>query len=370
MKLDSAAQFVQHWNPLEPKQFFWIDDPFGSVELNPARVDEWNHVLPEIQAAIARGARFVLVSRDYIWHDARARLRRSRLPRLDDSVIDVDAGALSMVEKRQMVYNHLKYGSQPMEFRTAVKPHLSAAAAVDHFLPEVARRFGDPMFTRGLRPEPSPRIGNVPIRRGLTFDRRSITGFFRYPIEHLTEVIEALPDRDKAALAIVYMSGGRLPSPVQLDDNQRAALDLLGGTPANLIQSLRALSGSLLLGPAPSQTTPSGPPAGHWSFKHPTISEAVRRFALSSADYLLIYICGATAYELETHLRCDVATPASAVNVPSVLWPALARRLGTDWTHANGYWAVKSWPITRGLHSCACLWSRTRGPDRPSQMSG
>jgi hypothetical protein len=206
LKLDSASQFVQHWNPLEPKQFFWIDDPFGSTQIDPARVDEWNHVLPEIQAAITRGARFVLVSRDYIWNDARTLLRRSRLPLLSDCVIDVDVANLSIIEKRQIVYNHLKYGSQPAEFRAAVKPHLPAAAAVEHFLPEVARRFGNPMFTRGLRPDPPLRIGNALIKRGLSYDRHSITGFFSHPLDHLTEVIEALPDRDKAALAIVYMA--------------------------------------------------------------------------------------------------------------------------------------------------------------------
>jgi hypothetical protein len=80
IKVRDADDFVCHSNPLEPKQFFWVDDAFGATQLDVAGVIGWNRSFPHINAAIKRGARVVFTSRDYVYRSARNFLKESALP--------------------------------------------------------------------------------------------------------------------------------------------------------------------------------------------------------------------------------------------------------------------------------------------------
>jgi hypothetical protein len=42
LKLDEPAKVVEHWNPDEPSQFFWLDDAFGVTQYESDLVRGWN----------------------------------------------------------------------------------------------------------------------------------------------------------------------------------------------------------------------------------------------------------------------------------------------------------------------------------------
>jgi hypothetical protein len=75
VKLDSAGEFTDRWNPDEPTQFFWLDDAFGTTQLEVHLAREWTRVVPRIQAAVSAGTRVVVTSRDYIFQAARPHLK-------------------------------------------------------------------------------------------------------------------------------------------------------------------------------------------------------------------------------------------------------------------------------------------------------
>lgn len=43
IKIDSPEDFKNHWNPQEPRQFFWIDDMFGPTQYQTDLGGRWNH---------------------------------------------------------------------------------------------------------------------------------------------------------------------------------------------------------------------------------------------------------------------------------------------------------------------------------------
>jgi hypothetical protein len=43
---------LQHWNPLETNQFFWVDDAFGSTQYRREMTDAWNRQLPLMRAQL------------------------------------------------------------------------------------------------------------------------------------------------------------------------------------------------------------------------------------------------------------------------------------------------------------------------------
>jgi hypothetical protein len=109
----TSPEFVeQHLNPHE-KQFFWIDDAWGSTQYQRQTVEAWNKILPLIQSAVKRGTQFLLTSRDYIWQSALRDLKTQALPLLTQSQVVINVHDLSVQERAQILYNHLKLGDQP-----------------------------------------------------------------------------------------------------------------------------------------------------------------------------------------------------------------------------------------------------------------
>jgi conflict system STAND superfamily ATPase/restriction endonuclease len=123
LKLDDPGKVVEHWNPYEPSQFFWVDDAFGVTQYEDFLVQRWNHVLPQVKTMLGKGVKIVMTSRDYIYNRARKDLKESAFPLLRESQVVIDVRDLSIDEKRQILYNHLKLGKQPRSFRTEIKPH-------------------------------------------------------------------------------------------------------------------------------------------------------------------------------------------------------------------------------------------------------
>jgi energy-coupling factor transporter ATP-binding protein EcfA2 len=82
LKLEDPAKVVDHWDPEEPSQFFWIDDAFGVTQYEDFLVRGWNHVFLHIGSMLHKGAKIVMTSRDYIYNRARKDLKESAFPLL------------------------------------------------------------------------------------------------------------------------------------------------------------------------------------------------------------------------------------------------------------------------------------------------
>jgi hypothetical protein len=82
VKARTASELVARWNPHEPSQFFWVDDAFGAVRHDEQLAGDWSRSMPHVMAAIGKGVRVVLTSRNYIYQDARRLLKDYSYPRL------------------------------------------------------------------------------------------------------------------------------------------------------------------------------------------------------------------------------------------------------------------------------------------------
>lgn len=224
LKLDQPVKVIEHWNPEEPSQFFWIDDAFGVQQYESHLVREWNHVLTQVKAMLRQGHKIVMTSRDYIYRRARRELKESTFPLLRESQVVIDVRDLTPDEKKQMLYNHIKLGRQPQQFKRAIKPHLEDVAAHSRFVPETARRLGDPVFTAGL-----------------SVTKWGISHFVEKQEEFLQDVIRGLDSDSRAALALIYMRNGSLESPIEPQPSEGKAIERLGSTLGGCTAALEAM---------------------------------------------------------------------------------------------------------------------------------
>jgi hypothetical protein len=139
IRVTGPSDIVTHWNPREKDRFFWVDDAFGATQYNRDTADLWNKVLPTMSAALRCGNRFVLTSRDYIWRQARQDLKSETFKPLLEGRVVIYAEDLTKAEKERILYNHIKFGDQPVFRRRWMKPNLERIAAQPNFQPEIAR---------------------------------------------------------------------------------------------------------------------------------------------------------------------------------------------------------------------------------------
>ena len=326
LKLDSPDKVKEHWNPDEPSQFFWLDDVFGVMQYESSLLHGWNHILPEIRTMLRKGAKIVMTSRDYIYKRARNELKEGAFPLLRESQVVIDVHDLTPDEKRQILYNHLKLGRQPQEFRTQVKPHLEGIATHERFIPESARRLADPIFTQGL-----------------WIDRYYLLEFVDKREQFLQEVLQGLDPHSKAALALIYMRNDRLESPIALKKSEREALERLGSDLGHCVTALDALSGSLV-----QRIDAEGDYI--WRFKHPTIGDAYASLLTQHPELLGIYVGGAATEELIGQVTCGDVGLERAVVIPRALFPLMLQRLQEFSTtaHYKTAW-MSEWGARRGL---------------------
>lgn len=312
LKLDDPGKVVEHWNPEEPSQFFWLDDAFGVTQYEGLLARRWNHILPQIQTMLRRGAKIVMTSRDYIYNRARSDLKQSAFPLFQESQVVIDVQDLSADEKRQILYNHLKLGKQSRSFRAEIKPCLESVASHRRFIPETARRLADPLFTRGLLTD-EYHIGQFVEKRELL----------------LQEILQGLDADSKAVLALIYMRSGQLESPIELQPSETQALERLGSDLGGCIAALEALSGSLVrLSRAGSESI--------WQFKHPTIGDAYAAILVQSPEHLDIYIQGTAPERLVGQVTCGDVGIEKAVIVPKSLFSQILAKL-KDWSRSKSH---------------------------------
>jgi len=303
LKIDEPGGIEEHWNPHEPSQFFWIDDAFGVTQYEFLLAYGWNRAFPRVKAALDSGSRVVMTSRDYIYNRARNDLKQDAFPLFKEAQVVIDVHDLTLEERRQILYNHLKLGTQPPEFRTEIRPHLDAVAHNPKFIPEIARRLANPLFTSNLR-----------------IYTDEIADFVERPKHFLQDVIQALDRHSKAALALIYMNGGTLVSPVQLTTAETDALGRLGSTVPDCTLALKALKDSLV-----QHVIRDG--AAGWIFKHPTVADAFADMILDDPELMGIYLRGTPMDELVAQVTCGNVGLGGTVEVPEHYFPLVLQRL-------------------------------------------
>jgi len=310
LALTSPRDFEAGWNPNDPGRFFWIDDAFGSNVLRDDYVQDWTSAFSKLRAAIKHGNRFLLTSRKHIYEAARRRLGQRNLAQFADGSAVVDVGELTFEEKTQILYNHVNFGEQSQSWRSSIKPHLTAVAAVRDFLPGIAERLGDPNFTKGLAPRES-----------------SLVRFMEEPTEHLIDTVNALDDQLQAALILVYVhQAGFDPSDHDASAAQAVA-ELTGYTLSKIQDCFAELKGSFL--------KLSG---SKWTFAHPTISDALTEILRQKPHMMAALIRGATIDTILSSFTCE-GSPLirDALVIQTALDDALVARLGRtpDELHRN-----------------------------------
>jgi len=318
VKVRDADDFVEHSNPHEPKQFFWVDDAFGATQFDWLTAGSWNRALPHMNAAITRGARVLFTSRDYVYRSARQILKESAFPVMMSSQVVIRVDQLTKDEREQILYNHIRLGTQSKEFKSRLKPYLPGIAAHQRFSPEIARRLGNPMFTKKLA-----------VNKG------ALDNFVEHPLELLCEIIRTIDAGSRSALALVFIRGGVLASPVKMTKDEEHAVALLGGSTFDVRNALNGLNGSLLL-----PLLQDGSQV--WRFKHPTIRDAFA--AVTAEDFELrdIYLAGASVEKLFAEISCgDVGVEGIKVIIPSDRYDSLIGRMKTlDTRKIVNKWAL------------------------------
>ena len=303
LKLDHPDDVTTHWNPNESSQFFWLDDAFGVTQYDESLVSRWNYILPKIQAMLHRGAKIVMTSRDYIYNRARNDLKGSAFPLLNESQVVIDVHELSIQEKEQILYNHVKLGNQTRSFRTKIKPHLQKAASHPLFIPETARYLGSRFFTKDL-----------------VISARNVCHFVEKREELLQEVLRGLDTDSRAALALIYMRNGRLESPIQLQESETLAIAHQDSTFGGCLSALDALKGNLV-----RLSSVNGDRV--WQFSHPTIGDAFAEILAQNPEQIEILIQGTEPERLLGQITCGDVGLEKAVVVPRGLFPQIIEKL-------------------------------------------
>ncbi|WP_246724872.1 hypothetical protein [Rhizobium leguminosarum] len=313
LALTSPRDFEAGWNPNDPGRFFWIDDAFGSNVLRDDYVQDWASAFSKLRAAVAHGNRFLLTSRKHIYEAARRRLGQRNLPQFADESAVVDVGDLTIEEKTQILYNHVNFGTQSQSWRSSVKPHLEAVAAVPGFLPGIAERMGDPNFTKSLAPRES-----------------ALVQFMKEPREHLVDTVNALDDHLQAALILVYVHQAGFDPNDHDSSAAQAVAELTGFTLTRIQDCFAELKGSFL--------KLSG---SKWTFAHPTISDALTEILRQKPHMMAALIRGATIDTILSSFTCEGSLLIrDALVIPTALDDALVGRLGRTPNELHRNWML------------------------------
>lgn len=302
-KLDGPNALSQSWNPNEPA-FYWIDDAFGPNQPREDFIDTWITMMPKVQAAIAKKNQFVLTSRRHIYEAAKPKLGTRNHPAFRDYSAIVQVGDLTASEREQILYNHIKAGTQSRPWKARVKPQLQSLAAEPTLLPEIARRLGDPAYTTQIS------TANDDLLR-----------FIREPKEHLLQTIEELSKLHRAALTLVFLHRGQMPVAGAAPDMQQLVIFQFSADAESLGQALSQMLESFLI-----QTGTPG--TMFWGFKHPTIADAISEYLGKTDGLTELYLRGTKSETILAETVCAGVTHIQdAVVIPTALDELLVERL-------------------------------------------
>ncbi|MES2985311.1 MAG: restriction endonuclease [Pseudomonadota bacterium] len=302
--LSAPEDLTKLWNPQEPKQFLWVDDAFGATQYDSNRVKEWNQRLPSLKAAIKQGARVIFTSRDYIFKYAKEELKISGFELFDDSRVIIEVEKLSESERQQILYNHVKLGNQPKDFRTQVKSYLNDAAKTPRFLPEIARRFGNKKFTQKF-----------------SATKEGVLDFFANPTSVIEDLIGSLSPNEKAAIALLFINGGSLSIPLKEDKATLSTIAMMESTPGKVKTALKSLADSLL-------KLVHQEKGQCWQFRHPTIQDAFASYVAVNPELIDIYLSGVKTDRLMREVTCgNMHVQGAKIIIPHDRFDGIIERL-------------------------------------------
>jgi len=279
-KVLSPQELIDKWNPNESGGFYWIDDAFGPNQLRSDYVDEWISNMSKVKAAIAMGNRFVLTSRTHIWNAAKPKLGTRCLQALSDGSAIVHVGTLGQEERSQILYNHIKSGSQSKSWREGVKPYLEDLSNDVSLLPEMARRLGDVKYTTGINQYPA-----------------DLLRFVEAPMDFLKETIGELEKSQQAALVLVFLSESCLASDLEQSSHTCIVCEKYDVSATEIGDALRLLDESFVV----KKTDSIGE---SWSFVHPTLTDAMASLLGDRADLADLYLAGANIRSILSDTNC------------------------------------------------------------------
>ena len=310
-KLVTPQEVSTHWSTEESSRLIWVDDAFGVTQYESHLVMGWNRILDTVSTMIKRGHRVVMTSRDYIYNQARRELKRTSFPLFDESQVVIDVKKLSLSEKEQILYNHLKLGDQDQAVLRKLKPFLPTVALNERFIPETARRLGTRGFTKGL-----------------LYTERGINDFVVKQEQILVDTLTSMDTDSRAALALIYMKEGALESPVSLTIEEDRAIHRLGSSEAKCLSALEHLNGSFV------QLVDTDA-ARIWRFKHPTIGDALALNLAQSPEHLSIFVEGTSIERLMDLVSCGDMSVTNATVIPPSLFDNIAKRIFEFISHRN-----------------------------------
>ncbi|WP_206118845.1 restriction endonuclease [Chromobacterium fluminis] len=292
-KCDGPIELKQHWNPNDNKRLFWVDDAFGANQLRPEYVNAWIEFMPKLKTALDHGCHLILTSRTHIWMDAKPRLGSRNHPLLESESAVVSVGNLTQSEREQILYNHLKAGTQPSRWKTRIKEHLHDLSKQFGLLPELARRLGDKDYTGHIRRLPD-----------------DLMRFIAHPQEFLVQTFLELSIEQQAALTLVFLTRSRLQVNVLPESEISLVTISYGVTKAQIVQALQQLAGTFIIRRSDGDKE-------YWAFWHPTFADAISEILSKRPDLIEVYVRGAGLDTLLTEVLCEGATPVrDAVVVP------------------------------------------------------
>lgn len=303
-KCDGPIELKQHWNPNEKKRLFWVDDAFGANLLMPDYVNAWIEFMPKLKTALDHGCHFILTSRTHIWNDAKPRLGSRNHPLLEAGSAVVNVGFLTQSEREQILYNHLKAGTQPPSWKAKIKEHLPRLSKEYSLLPELARRLGDKDYTAHIRKLPD-----------------DLLRFIAHPQEFLVQTFKELSAEQQAALTLVFLTRSRLPVHLLPESETALVSASYGVTKTQMTQALLQLAGSFIVQRRDGDKE-------YWAFWHPTFADAISAILSKRPDLIDVYVRGAGLDTLLTEVVCEGAESIrDAVVVPLSSSDALIERL-------------------------------------------
>lgn len=316
LQISSPKEFETHWNVSDRNRFFWIDDAFGSNVMREDYVQDWSSTLARVQTAIEMGNKFLFTSRRHIYKAAVPKLGQRNLSAFSSSEAIVDVGKLTGSEKKQILYNHVNFGSQTTDWKIKAKPFLEAVSNTEEFLPGIAERLGNPIFTKKL-----------------AISERSLVRFMAEPQEHLIGTITELDGPMRAALILVYANQGRLVVGEGKSNVEESVEGATGFKSAEIWDVIVALEGSFL------RSTHDSDGKKVWEFEHPTISDAITKTLDNKPQMLEALLRGASISKILSDFVClGMPSIKDAVTVPTELADVLVDRLLSvpDETFPNG----------------------------------
>lgn len=303
-KCDGPIELRQYWNPNENKRLFWVDDAFGANQLMPEYVNAWIEFMPKLKTALDHGCHFILTSRTHIWNDAAPRLGSRNHPLLASRDAVVNVGDLTQSEREQILYNHLKAGNQPLDWKAKIKNHLPQISKARSLLPELARRLGDRGYTGHINRLPD-----------------DLLRFIDKPQEFLVQTFKELSAEQQAALTLVFLTRSRLPVHLLPEGEANLVATSYGVTKVSMTQALLQLEGSFVVRRRDGDKE-------FWAFWHPTFADAISSILSKRPDLIDVYVRGVGLDMLLTEVICEGAPSVrDAVVVPLSSSEALVGRL-------------------------------------------